>query len=57
VVFFNEDRRTGMRCLVVAIPFANASVKTSVTYVFVLLVRFGTTFLLEFFLGLSQIPI
>jgi hypothetical protein len=46
VVFFNEDRRTSMRRPVVAIPFANASVKTSVKYVLVLLVPFVTKLLL-----------
>jgi hypothetical protein len=51
VVFFNEDRRTCMRCPVVVLRFPNASVKMGLKYVLVLFVRFGTTFLLEFFVG------
>lgn len=46
-----------MRWPVVALRFPNASVKTSVKYVLFLLVHFGATFLLEFFVGVLKVPI
>jgi hypothetical protein len=56
-VFFNEDRRTGIRRLVVAIPLANASLKTSVKYVIVLFSAFWYHTYIRIFIGVLQAPI